>query len=307
MYQYRLPLNFIDTTGEHTDIPTGQAYRKLLIDLLGSDLDFHAQDSGYASHNFHSFPAKFPPQLPRKFIAALTAPGDLVLDPMMGSGTTVLEAFLSGRYGLGFDIDPLAVMLSRVKTTPISTEQTARIASQILGRARYALSQHKEELKRAIQRRWDDDTRQFVDYWFAPETQVELMALIGEIERLDDPGLRFFFELVFSSVIITKWGGVSLAIDLAHTRPHRAKVVTDPAGKVLIGDDSNDSSQRARVLTKRLRSPLQPGPVALGLHSPKATDKSPLAIATAVVWRFAVVPRQNELLSWRRWPAQPLE
>jgi len=71
--------------------------------LLAEDLDFHDQDSGYAFHNFHAFPAKFPPQLPRKFIQSLTIPGDTVLDPMMGSGTTVLEAFLLGRKAIGFD------------------------------------------------------------------------------------------------------------------------------------------------------------------------------------------------------------
>ncbi len=86
-------------------------YQERLATLLSQDLDFHDQDSGYAAHNFHSFPAKFPPQLPRKFIVALTAPGDVVLDPMMGSGTTVLEAFLTGRRGVGFDIDPLALLL----------------------------------------------------------------------------------------------------------------------------------------------------------------------------------------------------
>jgi DNA modification methylase len=80
-----------------------KSYRERLVDLLSQDLDFHGRDSGYASHNFHSFPAKFPPQLPRKFIEALTAPGDVVLDPMMGSGTTVLEAFLSGRRGVGVE------------------------------------------------------------------------------------------------------------------------------------------------------------------------------------------------------------
>ncbi|MGQ9827858.1 MAG: DNA methyltransferase [Roseiflexus sp.] len=64
--------------------------------LLSEDLDFHDQDSRYAFHNFHAFPAKFPPQLPRKFIQSLTLPGETVLDPMMGSGTTILEAFLAG-------------------------------------------------------------------------------------------------------------------------------------------------------------------------------------------------------------------
>lgn len=47
-------------------------YRETLINLLYEDLDFHGEDSSYATHNFHAFPAKFPPQLPKKFIDGLT-------------------------------------------------------------------------------------------------------------------------------------------------------------------------------------------------------------------------------------------
>jgi DNA modification methylase len=83
-------------------------YLQNLITLLSSDLNFHSQDSKYGAHNFHAFPAKFPPQLPRKFILGLTEVGDIVLDPMMGSGTTLIEAVSVGRNGIGFDIDPLA-------------------------------------------------------------------------------------------------------------------------------------------------------------------------------------------------------
>src|SRR3990170_4775245 len=81
--------------------------RDQLAQLLNGDLNFHNAESHYASHNLHAFAAKFPPQLPRLFIEGLTAPGDVVLDPMMGSGTTVVEAFLTGRHGVGFDLDPL--------------------------------------------------------------------------------------------------------------------------------------------------------------------------------------------------------
>ena len=75
------------------------SYRERLRVLLSGDLDFHGKSSAYASHNFYAFPAKFPPQLPRKFIEGLTEPGDIVLDPMVGSGTTIVEAFLAGRRG----------------------------------------------------------------------------------------------------------------------------------------------------------------------------------------------------------------
>jgi DNA modification methylase len=64
--------------------------------LLQGELNFHGENSGYASHDLHAFAAKFPPQLPRAFIRGLTSPQDIVLDPMMGSRTAVVEAFLAG-------------------------------------------------------------------------------------------------------------------------------------------------------------------------------------------------------------------
>ena len=95
--------------------------REMLATLLGGELNFHGENSGYASHDVHAFAAKFPPQLPRAFIRGLTESDDVVLDPMMGSGTTVVEAFLEGRRGIGLDIDPLALRLARVKTIPVNT------------------------------------------------------------------------------------------------------------------------------------------------------------------------------------------
>lgn len=253
VYQLQLPVHDVDQLNR-----SGKNYHERLVALLSQDLDFHSLDSGYASHNFHSFPAKFPPQLPRKFIKSLTTSGDVVLDPMMGSGTTVLEAFLTGRHGAGFDIDPLALMLTKAKVTPLSVEQVARIGDRILSRATLAAREKRSELERMLEKRWDSKTRSFIDYWFARETQIDLLALITEIEQIDDVRIRTFFELAFSAIIITKSGGVSLAFDLAHTRPHRAKVVFDRTGEVVLGHDLVDSSSpRIKFLTKTLRVPLE--------------------------------------------------
>ncbi|HEC99999.1 MAG TPA: site-specific DNA-methyltransferase [Proteobacteria bacterium] len=237
---------------------TDGSYFEKLDTLLSQDLDFHSQDSGYASHNFHSFPAKFPPQLPRKFIEGLTAPGDVVLDPMMGSGTTVLEAYLSGRHGVGFDIDPLALILTRAKVTPLNGRLVAQIGNEISERAEFAVRERRNELEKVLESRWDPKTRDFIDYWFTPETQIDLLALITEIEQIEDVKIRAFFELAFSAIIITKSGGVSLAFDLAHTRPHRAKVVIGRTGEVVLrGELTDSSSRRIKLLTKTLRSPFR--------------------------------------------------
>ncbi|WP_157042724.1 DNA methyltransferase [Roseiflexus castenholzii] len=232
-----------------------QVYIDRLCRLLEEDLDFHDQDSGYASHNIHSFPAKFPPQLPRKFIQALTLPGETVLDPMMGSGTTVLEAFLLGRRGIGFDIDPLAVMLAKAKVSPISHHDAVIWSREIISNARESFFSQKRVLYNEIDRMWDEETREFVDYWFSREVQLALTALVVEINRINDENLRNFFNVILSSIIITKSGGVSLALDLAHTRPHRVDRAIDWNGCPLEMDTSKRSERRK--LSKKIRSPFE--------------------------------------------------
>ena len=139
-------------------------YVKNLIDILSNDLDFHSKNSSYASHNFHSFPAKFPPQLPLKFITDLTDPNEIVLDPMMGSGTTILEAYLTERKAIGFDIDPLALLIARVKTTPLKLEDTIKICRQIIESAQSHILHDWQNLERKLAERWDLKTKYFIDY-----------------------------------------------------------------------------------------------------------------------------------------------
>jgi len=226
-----------------------------LAELLVRDLDFHDQNSGYLSHNFHSFPAKFPPQLPRLFINSLTKPGELVLDPMQGSGTTILEAMLANRRAIGLDIDPLALLITKVKTTPLDPIQVLGIAKDIQKKAYVTFTHRPNDLIEALESRWDQETKKFVDYWFETDTQFALMALLLEIDKLKNPALKNFFRLAFSSIIITKTGGVTLALDLAHTRPHRAKVVYSESGELLEGNDYKDKPvPNLKYATKTLRS-----------------------------------------------------
>ncbi|MCY4526574.1 MAG: DNA methyltransferase [Anaerolineaceae bacterium] len=235
---------------------TDNEYLDCLTALLQGDLDFHKQPTGDATHSFHAFPAKFPPQLARLFIDELTQPSEIVLDPMMGSGTTIVEAFLAERQAKGFDIDPLACLQTRVKTTPLPADELRQQSHALLSRARSALSHDRAGIERRLAGRFDSQTGKFVDYWFARETQTELQALLEQIEKVPDAGERIFLSLVFSATIITKSGGVSLAFDLAHTRPHRAKRVLDPAGKVILDNTAAVPEHRARFLTKTLKSPL---------------------------------------------------
>ena len=206
-------------------VPVGDATATtaLVQELLCADLGFHGTDGRYATHAWHPFPAKFPPQLPAFFIDALTKPGEVVFDPMHGSGTTLVEAQRQGRHAIGCDIDPLARLIASAKLAPVPGLQALEVGRMIVERARRCLENGASALKEQMASRFDAKSREFIDFWFAPSTQLELLALLREVEALTDPVLRQFFQVVFSSTIIAKSGGVSLARDLAHTRPHRAK------------------------------------------------------------------------------------
>ena len=78
-----------------------------------------------------SYRACFKPQLPRFFIKRLTQPGEVVYDPFMGRGTTVLEAALLGRVPCGCDINPLSAVLTRPRLRPPCLEDVAQRLAQI--------------------------------------------------------------------------------------------------------------------------------------------------------------------------------
>ena len=196
-------------------------YVDALRETLCADLDFHGTNGSYGPHAWHPFPAKFPPQLPRFLIERLSAPGDVVLDPMLGSGTTLVEAVRLGRRAIGCDIDPLARMIAGAKLTPINPSAALEEGLNVLSGAQSDCWQDGHRLRQDFQLRFDGKTADFIDYWFLPQHQIELFSLLKRIEALPQGSIRDFLSVVFSSTIIAKSGGVSLARDLAHTRPHR--------------------------------------------------------------------------------------
>ena len=84
---------------------------------------------GGLTHGFYRYPARFSPLFARTVIDAFTDPGDLVLDPFMGGGTTVVEARTRGRRAFGSDTSSLAVFIARAKTTALTDRELAEIAT----------------------------------------------------------------------------------------------------------------------------------------------------------------------------------
>jgi site-specific DNA-methyltransferase (adenine-specific) len=73
---------------------------------------------GHSFHPMCSYLASFPASLVHAFIARYTRPGDVVLDPFSGRGTTPLQACAEGRIGVGNDLNPFAHLLTAAKVDP---------------------------------------------------------------------------------------------------------------------------------------------------------------------------------------------
>ena len=145
---------------------------------------------------------------------------------MCGSGVVVRLALLSGRRALGFDIDPLAVLMSKVWTTSTSLRRAEEYAIQIAERASAVrLSQ--------IALPWIDEcdeTRKFIKFWFARPQRDDLRRLswlLIDKETKLPSHIRDCLWLALSRIIVTKHVGATLAWDIPHSRPHKVRTEND--------------------------------------------------------------------------------
>lgn len=79
------------------------------------------------THLHYKYPARSSPTLVAAVIREFSSHGDTILDPYMGGGTTIVEASAAGRRAIGCDLNPLAVFIARVKTTPLSSSEVAAL------------------------------------------------------------------------------------------------------------------------------------------------------------------------------------
>lgn len=169
-------------------------------------------------NSIHPFPARMAPGI------ALEALGNSkkslrVLDPMVGSGTVLAVARANGHQAIGVDLDPLAVLLAGVWTSIVDVERVKSKASEVLKNAR--INFKKLSVRNAYPIGGNDETREFVRFWFDAYTRRQLAALSKAIRGVEERAVRNVLWCGFSRLIITKKSGVSLAMDLSHSRPHK--------------------------------------------------------------------------------------
>lgn len=144
-----------------------------------------------ATHIIHTYPAKLLSNIPYYFLNNdyFVVKGDSILDPFCGSGTVLLESIISGMHAYGCDANPLARLISEVKTGHYCINK---------------LSQFRNELQRKILvvrefNKFPDVVN--LDYWFLPHIKIQLNSILQGINTIKNEKYKSFFLLCFSNCV----------------------------------------------------------------------------------------------------------
>ncbi|MFY7954367.1 MAG: hypothetical protein ACOVT5_17835 [Armatimonadaceae bacterium] len=206
----------------------------------------------------HPFPARMGPDLAIDRLKRIDKPS-IVLDPMAGSGTVLRHAAELGHQVIGRDLDPLAILMSKVWTTPVDRSVVERKLKRLLDVV--AETDAGQSLP------WidgDNETREFIEFWFGKPQRDDLRRIayalhIGPRPRTDaDRAAVNVLRLALSRIIITKDSGASLGRDISHSRPH--KVTESTTYQVIPG-----FSLSVQQILDRLSSNMPPGRVDVAI------------------------------------------
>lgn len=140
----------------------------------------------YNTHFFHHYTAKFIPQIPQNVIKQFkNTKNDIVFDPFLGSGTTMVEGKLSGHPSFGIEINPLAIKIARAKVTPVDFETVDAFCNWLLNKRR-----EQEKPK---------NVKLFKDshLWFRDDVAYAIYNILQKISDYEDD-TKNFIEIALS-------------------------------------------------------------------------------------------------------------
>lgn len=175
--------------------------KHIIDELKKVDWSFTDDNTGFLTHDIHPYPAKFIPQIPGHIISYLSLPGDLVMDPFGGSGTTALEAIRLGRRSQVVDANYVGILTGRVKTSQITSEVNCDIHA-----IRTNLLAHSEDLP-AVNKILKDFDEYIPDIpnrekWFCDIACAELALIRSSIFHTETQTGRDIGMLAMSRIIL---------------------------------------------------------------------------------------------------------
>jgi DNA modification methylase len=146
---------------------------------------------GYLTHGFDSYPAKMIPQMARFLVEEVSEPGQTILDPFCGSGAVLVESLVSGRNAIGVDLNPLAVLFAKAKTTIYSSSVLEVQLGELSDWFKYQSTSYQYDFPNA-------------SYWFTPATLRKfgiIKTVLASYLPNIDPSYAFFWKGVLAAIV----------------------------------------------------------------------------------------------------------
>ncbi|MDH5266193.1 MAG: site-specific DNA-methyltransferase [Candidatus Bathyarchaeota archaeon] len=160
--------------------------------------DLTPKDTAYLTHSYHRYPAKFIPQLVRRIIKEYSNEEELICDPFVGCGTTLLEALLIQRRALGVDINPVAYLITKAKTTYIKPQLLEMHVSKLFAKLN---PQKNKTDNKVMERIRESPNYDRVRFWFGDDTIRNLSLILSLIEDMQEKAVQDFLKCGFSHIL----------------------------------------------------------------------------------------------------------
>ncbi len=144
------------------------------------------------THGYHRYPAKFLPDVVRKIIEEYANGSKLIADLFAGCGTTLVEAKVHGISSVGVDINPVAQLITKVKTTPLAPDALQQAYTALVNLFDKYNESDYEDIKK----------HERIDYWFTPSQKAKIAFLYDKVFHLEvDDDTKDFFYVCISHIL----------------------------------------------------------------------------------------------------------
>jgi len=172
------------------------------LDKDWSFVEYKPSDTGKWTHDYHRYPAKFIPQLVERLIDEYIPHKEAhINDPFMGCGTTIVTAISRGFKASGTDINKIAYLITKVKSTPIEPEYLNKKIEQLLFKLKSLNGSQKTLFDDKIEPLIPQKNLNRINYWFTEESKNELGKILRVIYNEDDETIKNFFIVAFSHIL----------------------------------------------------------------------------------------------------------
>ena len=169
-----------------------------LVSVTKEDWTFRDISTKEYTHGFHQYPARMHPEIAKRLIEKhIRKSSDIVFDPFMGSGGVLVESMLHGNNSVGIDLNPFAVLLSTVKTTPLDAAKLETTFNQIILDSKKD-KKNKIEYDNAPNFLPKKPKEKSLKFWYQNDTLRDLQILKNHVFLTKDKKTRDFFKICFS-------------------------------------------------------------------------------------------------------------